>query len=166
MDQQINQTFEIYPHQYEENDVAETLNNFSEAIRNGNLNKIMSFYSEDIRAFDMMPPLEFNNKAVYQKRAWEDCFTKVFSFPVNYSYLHPKIELSGNIAFVYSLIHMSGDMIKGQKNVDTWLRNTTCLKKFGGQWLIIHEHMSVPVDNNMQAMMTLSPDGGNEAQFH
>ncbi len=165
MEQQNYQTFELNPHQYEQNDVAQTLTDFSEAIRNGNIHTIMSFYEEEIRAFDMMPPLSINNKLAYQKN-WEECFTNFFQFPVNYSYIEPKIEMSGNLAVVHSLIHMSGDSIHGE-NMDCWLRSTMILKKHGVQWLISHEHNSTPLDPETgKGLMNLSPDGNNEAQMH
>lgn len=165
MEQQLYQAFELTPHQYEQNDVAQTLVDFSEAIRNGNINTIMSFYEEGIRAFDMMPPLAITSKSTYQKN-WEECFTNFFQFPVNYNYVQPKIEISGNIAVVHSLIHMSGDSVHGE-NMDCWMRSTICFKKHGVQWLISHEHTSTPLDPlTGKGLMNLSPDGGNEAQMH
>ena len=164
MEQQTYQAFELNPHQYEQNDVAKTLTDFCEAIRNGNIHKIMSFYEEEVRVFDMMPPLAFSKQS-FQKTQ-EECFTNFFQFPINYSFVQPKIEMSGNLAIVHSFVHMSGDSIHGE-NMDAWVRSTICFKKHGVQWLITHEHNSVPLDMmTNKGLMNLSPDADNEVQMH
>lgn len=145
-------------------DVATFLENFAETIRNGNIDKIMSFYSKDIVAFDMMPPLSFNNFEKY-KRNWEVSFTEFFTFPVNFTFEQQKIDVSGDLAIVRSFIHMSGDSIHGE-NMESWLRSTIELKRIDGRWLITHEHNSVPLDEEtMKGIMTLSPGGDEHFQL-
>ncbi len=146
-------------------DVSTFLEGFAEAIRNGNIEKIMSYYSKDIVAFDMMPPLSFQSIHKY-KENWEKCFTEFFSFPVNYSYEDLKIDVSGDLAVARAFIHMNGDSIHGE-NMDAWLRTTLELKKIDGRWLIFHEHNSVPLDEvTMKGMMNLSPTGGESSYQH
>ena len=146
-------------------DVTTFLENFSETVRNGNIEKIMSYYSNDIVAFDMMPPLCFYNKSTYKKN-WEKCFTDYFAFPVNFSFEQQKINVSGELAVVRSFVHMSGDSIHGE-NMECWLRNTMELKQIDGRWLITHEHNSVPIDEiTMKGMMHLTPTGDFEIYQH
>jgi ketosteroid isomerase-like protein len=129
----------------------------AKAIREGDLRKIMSFYSEDVRAFDMMPPSQFINKSSYQKEAWEECFTDVFEFPVEFEQHDLRIHADGDVAYSHCLIHMKGMTIDGQM-LDAWTRNTTGWKKMGGHWLIVHEHNSVPLDKESGlGLMTLAP---------
>ena len=142
---------------YQRDEVYQTLENFAEAIRGGDIKKIMSFYAEEVIAYDMMPPLEFTNKDKYQK-SWEECFTSYFKFPVHFDYEKQKFAIEGDIAFTHALVHMSGESKSGEK-MNSWMRNTTCLKKFGAKWLITHEHNSVPLDmNTTKGLMDLRPE--------
>ena len=39
-----------------------------------------------------------------------------------------------------------------------WLRTTTCYRKVGGEWLVTHEHNSVPFDvETGKASLALQP---------
>jgi ketosteroid isomerase-like protein len=104
----------------------------------------------------MMPPLEFSGRDKYEK-SWQECFTNYFKFPVNFDYEKQKITIEGNVALTHALVHMSGESKDGEK-MDMWMRNTTCLKKAGDKWLIIHEHNSIPMDNDMKGLIDLRPE--------
>ena len=163
MENLFSQTFDLNPYQYEQNIVALTLADFAEAMRNGNIHIIMSFYDEDLRIFDLMPPLAFNNKNSFEK-ILERSFTSYFQFPVNFSFIEPKIEISGNIAIVHSFINICGDSIH-DGYINNWMRSTIGLKKYGAQWLINHEHNSVPLDSNtMKGVMNLPPEVQTETE--
>ena len=141
---------------YLRDEVYQTLENFAEAIRIGNIEHIMSFYSDDVVAYDMMPPLEFTGKDNYQK-SWEDCFSNQFKFPIHFDYEKQKISIEGNVAFTHALVHMIGEPQFGENKLEMWMRNTTCLKKFGDKWLITHEHNSIPVDSELKGLANLHP---------
>jgi ketosteroid isomerase-like protein len=49
------------------------------------------------------------------------------------------------VAFSHSINRISGTLQNGQKT-GFWLRMTACWRRIDGQWLIEHEHVSVPVD--------------------
>lgn len=147
-----------YDHKtYQKDEVYQTLESFAEAIRKGDINHIMSFYADDVIAYDMMPPLEFTGKDKYQK-SWQECFTSYFKFPVQFDYEKQKFAIEGDVAFTHALVHMSGEPKNEEKKVDMWMRNTTCLKKFGDKWLITHEHNSIPLDNDMKGVTDLRPE--------
>lgn len=127
------------------------------AVRAGDLRKIMAFYSDDVRAFDLMPPPQFINKSSYKKEAWENCFTQVFRFPVEFEQHDLRVHAEGDVAYSHCLIHMRGETLDGQ-SMESWCRNTTGWQKIGGHWLIVHEHNSVPLDKeNGFALMNLAP---------
>jgi len=141
---------------YQRDEVYQTMESFAEAIREGDIKHIMSFYSDEVVAYDMMPPLEFSGKDKYEK-SWQECFTSYFKFPLNFDYEKQKFSIEGNVAFTHALVHMSGESKDGEK-MDMWMRNTTCLKKSGDKWLIIHEHNSIPMDNEMKGLTNLHPE--------
>lgn len=132
-------------------------NELAKAVRAGDLRKIMSFYSDDVRAYDMMPPLQFINKSSYQKEAWENFFTQVFEFPVEFEQHDLRVHADGDVAYSHCLIHMKG-MTLGGETIEAWTRNTTGWQKIGGHWIIVHEHNSVPLDKeDGSGLMNLAP---------
>ena len=153
---QVPEFFQEYSSQSEAA-IRAYLNEFATAIRSGDSARIMSFYAEDIVAFDMMPPLEFKSKSAYQKEAWEDCFTRFFEFPVDFEYHDLRVHADGDVAFAHSLVHMKGRAKSGE-TMESWLRNTTCLQRMDGHWQITHEHNSVPLDKATgNGLMDLAP---------
>ncbi len=128
-----------------ESEIRALEHELSKAIREGDSAKIMSFYTDDVRAYDMMPPLQFINKRSYQKEAWEDCFSNVFQFPVEFEQHDLRVHADGDVAYSHCIIHMRGQTRDGQV-MEAWTRNTTGWEKVEGQWLIVHEHNSVPLD--------------------
>lgn len=141
----------------EQSEIKDVLDDFAEAIRNGDLDEIISFYSEDLTAFDMMPPLRFEGVEKYRRIAWKECFTDAFTFPVHYEWNEMKIEVQGDLAIAYGLIHMKGKF-KGGDEMEAWLRNTTCFKQVDANWLISHEHNSAPSSMDGKVLMNLPPD--------
>lgn len=137
--------------------VRQFLQDFANAIQRGNIEDIMSFYSRDIVAFDMMPPLEFKSVEEYRS-SWVECFTSVFEFPMDFSFNEQRVIAHGDVAFVTSIVHVRGVFKDTGKSIENWLRSTIGLKKTGSEWKIVHEHNSVPLDEkNLRGMMDLVP---------
>ncbi len=55
------------------------------------------------------------------------------------------VTTDGQLGFAHYVIHMTGVAKDGSKAEMTF-RLTDCLKKIKGKWLIVHEHVSFPVD--------------------
>ncbi len=65
--------------------------------------------------------------------------------------LHTKIltlMIAGdsNIAFAFSTQHLTAKSKNGGPNLDIVFRETDCFQKKSGQWLLIHQDLSVPFD--------------------
>ena len=44
------------------------------------------------------------------------------------------------------------------QEVDLWTRVTNCFRRIDGEWLMIHDHVSVPIDlATGKALLNLSP---------
>ena len=55
------------------------------------------------------------------------------------------------------LIHSTGTLATGNE-VDYWVRTTNAFRRVDGNWLITHEHVSLPVDlRTRTAVMDLVP---------
>lgn len=131
---------------------------YEAAIKKQDLDKIMSFYSPDIVAFDIVPPLQFNGIKSYRK-SWEEAFASCVSDSEMKSEVKDlNITANDTIAYAHGLVHNIMTPKNGEK-VDMWMRCTRCFEKQGGKWLITHEQYSVPVDfKSGKALMDLKPE--------
>ncbi|MEV4132933.1 nuclear transport factor 2 family protein [Dactylosporangium sp. NPDC049742] len=56
-----------------------------------------------------------------------------------------EITAGADLAFCHFLVRISGTMRDGAE-VGMWVRATSCLRRRGDAWTIVHEHASVPFD--------------------
>lgn len=125
------------------------------SLHDKNIDGVMSMYAPDVVSFDIVPPLRYVGADVFRK-VWEEVFS-VYQGPIDYEIHDPTITVGDDVAFVYSLNHISGTLITGQKT-DLWLRWTACFRKINGKWLIIHHQNSVPADlQTGRAVLDLKP---------
>ena len=117
------------------------------AFRTKDTDKIMSLYEHDEKlvVFDVVPPRQYVGWDTYHKD-WQDFFA-MFSGPVTFDLSDLSITTDGNLAYSHSIQHVAGDLKAGGK-LDLTVRLTDVYRKIGGKWLIVHEHVPVPVDLN------------------
>jgi ketosteroid isomerase-like protein len=126
-----------------------------EAFRARDIDGVMSIYARELVSFDLVPPLRYVGAGAYRKR-WEETFSS-FQGPIVYEIHDLDITTGDDVAFGHSLNRLSGTMNNGQKT-DLWVRSTACFRKINGKWLIVHTHVSVPVDLvNGKAVLDLKP---------
>jgi ketosteroid isomerase-like protein len=101
----------------------------------------MTHYAPDIVVYDVMQPLEITSAADYRKNI-ERWFASMLG-PIDYEMSELRVSMSDSHAFCHSLSHIKGARKTGGK-ADYWVRVTTCFQKANGQWLIGHEHVSMP----------------------
>jgi uncharacterized protein (TIGR02246 family) len=129
--------------QNDEAEIKRVLEGGVEAIRDKNIEGVMSLYAQDVVSFDIVPPLRYVGADAFRK-AWEAVFSS-FQGPIGYEMHDPTITVGDDVAFSYSLNRISGTMNNGLKT-DLWLRWTACWRSINGKWLIVHHQNSVPVD--------------------
>lgn len=122
------------------------------AINAKDVNGIMKIYvpDESLVVFDILPPRQYVGANAFRKD-WEN-FLTAFKGPVKFEISDLHVEADGTIGYSHSIQHVSGTDPKGGPIDVTW-RDTAAYRKIGGNWLIVHEHGSVPVD-----MATGKPD--------
>ena len=109
------------------------------------LDEAMQFYAsgDEVALFDVMGPLrEFKgNKAI------RDHFAELLK-----EYKEPKVDIieikvisDGQLALARSVQHITGKGPDG-KTVEETFRQTDLWRKTDGQWKIIDQHISIPVD--------------------
>ena len=105
----------------------------------------MSFYApgNNLIAFDAFIPQQYKSAADY-KKAYDDFFV-AFPGPAKSVISDMNIKVSGNLAYASCIDKWT---ITGTDNkpIDMIFRATNVFENTSGNWLIIHEHLSFPVD--------------------
>jgi uncharacterized protein (TIGR02246 family) len=140
----------------DEGQIRERIDNWAKAVRSKDVNGVMSHYAADILTFDLAPPLEHKGADAYRKN-WEKWFP-TFRGPIGYEIRDLSITANDDIAFCHSLNRISGTRTNGEET-DVWVRATACYRKIDGKWVVIHEHLSVPMymDGSDRAALDLKP---------
>lgn len=126
-----------------ESEVRALLDSQSEAMRTKDIDRLMSVYSPDIIYFDTVPPLQYAGAAALRGRflQWFDGWKGSLGMEIR----DRKIVASGDIAVAHWLSRASGTLKNGRE-VGSWVRATNCCQRSNHRWLIMHEHVSWPVD--------------------
>jgi ketosteroid isomerase-like protein len=126
-----------------QSDVRTLIDNQSEAIRTKDVDRLMSLYSPDVVYFDVVPPLQYAGAAALRGRflQWFDGYSGSLGMDIR----DLNILASGDIAVAHWLSRVSGTLKNGRE-VGSWVRATSCCQWSHHEWLITHEHISLPAD--------------------
>ena len=115
------------------------------AVNAKDINGIMAYYTPDetLLVFDAVTPRQYLGARAYRKD-WED-FLSFYPSAVHADLTDWKAETDGNLAYGHGIFHTIGPDKDG-KTLDMTLRVTDVFKKIDGKWLVVHEHVSWPVD--------------------
>ena len=118
---------------------------FVAAVKAKDVDAVMKVYvpDESLFVFDVIPPRQYVGAKAYAKD-WTDLFG-MFKGPVNFEISDLSVSADGTMGYGHSIQHISGSDGKGQP-IDVTVRVTDVYRKLNGNWLIVHEHVSVPVD--------------------
>jgi ketosteroid isomerase-like protein len=119
--------------------------NFSDAVNARNVDKIMASYEHGPKLvfFDVVPRQDYLGWDAY-KKDWQH-FLSAFNGPIAFEIQGLDITAVGDFAYSHSFQHVTGQTAAG-KHADYTVRVTDVYRKTNGQWLIVQEHVSVPVD--------------------
>jgi ketosteroid isomerase-like protein len=139
----------------DEADIRRRMDTWAEAIRSTDLDRVASHYASEIASFDVGPPLRHAG-AEAKRKNWAGLFA-MFQRPLDYEIRDLTITVGDDVAFAHSLNRIRGTMKDGRSH-DAWVRFTACFRKFDSNWLIVHDHVSVPVDPpSGKALTNLAP---------
>ena len=118
---------------------------FVAAFKAKDLDGIMKVYAPDqtLVVFDVVPPRQYVGAAAYRKD-WQT-FLDSFDGPITVELTDLDVGADRNLAYSHSIQRVAGTDKQGKK-LDLTVRVTDVYKKIRGRWLIVHEHVSVPVD--------------------
>ncbi len=140
----------------DETQIQQLIDGWVKALRAKDIEGVMSHYAPDILLFDIAPPLQYKGTDAYRKN-WEEWFA-TWEGQIGYEIRDLSITVGDGIAFSHSLNRIHGKRTNGEQT-DLWVRVTACRRKINGNWLITHEHVSVPfyMDGSYKAAVDLKP---------
>jgi ketosteroid isomerase-like protein len=142
-------------HAADEAGIRQQIDTLAQAIRSMDLEGVKPMYAADIVSFDFVPPLQHVGAAAKWKN-WADVFA-VYQRPLGYEIRDLTLTVGENVAFGHSLNRISGTLKNGTRT-GYWVRWTGCFLKIDGNWLIVHDQVSVPVDvASGRAVLNLEP---------
>ena len=125
------------------------------AVRDKDINALMSNHAPDVLSFDVLNPLQNTGAEIIRGRA--EKWLSSYQSPIGYEVRDLSITTDETVAFCHYLYRVSGTLKDGGE-VDMWVRATVGLRKIDGKWTITHEHQSVPFDvETGKASLDLKP---------
>jgi ketosteroid isomerase-like protein len=121
--------------------IRELIENWAKAVRTKKINGILANHSPEILMFDVPPPIQSKRIEAY-KKTW-DLFFSWSHDPVVFDIKEMNITAGNDVAFVTALMRCAGTEANGE-TIELEFRLTIGLRKIGGQWIIMHEHHSIP----------------------
>ena len=121
--------------------IRELVENWASAVRARDLQGILANHSPDILMFDVPPPLASKGLEAYAK-TW-DLFFSWSNDPVIFDINSMDITAGSDVAFVAALMRCAGIEKSGER-IELEFRLTIGLRKIGQQWMVLHEHHSIP----------------------
>jgi uncharacterized protein (TIGR02246 family) len=119
------------------------IEDWAAAVRTKDLAGILRHHSADMLMFDVPPPFESRGLEEYRK-TW-DLFFAWSHEPVVFDIVEMRVTAGRDVAFVAAVMQCSGRETTGQ-DVQLIFRLTVGLRKTESQWIVTHEHHSIPAE--------------------
>lgn len=128
------------------------------AIANADAEAAIEPLAHDVVVYDLQPPLAFvgaDARDAEELRAWLKTW-KTLGPCVEFR--ESRILIDGGLGIAYGLSRMRGEKI-GEGAVELWFRTTLVFERIEDNWIIVHEHNSVPMkmDGSGLAAVDLKP---------
>jgi uncharacterized protein (TIGR02246 family) len=131
------------------------IDQWRKAVSAKDVDRVMALYTDDVVAYDVVPPLQYVGKAAY--RADYQQFFSQYESDLHVETRDLQVGASGELAYATGLQMISGTLKHGGKS-GAWVRFTSLYRKVDGKWLDFHDHVSVPADiESGKAMLDLKP---------
>jgi uncharacterized protein (TIGR02246 family) len=131
------------------------LDHWTKAVSAKDVDRVMELYTDDVLAYDVVPPLQYLGKAVY--RADYQQFFSQYESDLHVETRDLHVGTTGELGYATGLQMISGTLKHSQKS-GVWVRFTSLYRKVNGKWLDFHDHVSVPVDIEYgKAVLDLKP---------
>jgi ketosteroid isomerase-like protein len=123
-----------------ETQIRELIENWAEAVRKKDIDGILAYHSEDFVMYDVPEPFQSVGLEAYRK-TWDTFYkyTKLGVFDIH----ELNIVAGEDVAFAHAKMQCE-DKSTSDDYIPLDFRLTVGLKKINNQWMILHEHHSIP----------------------
>jgi uncharacterized protein (TIGR02246 family) len=122
-------------------EVRQLVTEWADAVRRKDLAGILRHHAPDVLMFDVPPPLQSKGIDAY-RQTW-DLFFSWSHEPVVFDIREMSVTAGDDVAFVAAVMRCSGRETTGE-DIELQFRLTVGLRKTEGQWIVLHEHHSIP----------------------
>jgi ketosteroid isomerase-like protein len=126
-----------------ETEVKELFVQWEQAVRNEDFAGIRAHHSEDFLMFDVPPPFLSRGLDAYME-TWK-LFYSSQARPITFYFEQLDVKASDDVAFASGI--GTCRYIEHDKEASLKFRLTMGFQKRAGNWLIVHEHHSVPAES-------------------
>jgi ketosteroid isomerase-like protein len=100
-----------------------------------------NYVTDGLLVFDDAMPFEIRGVDDWRK-TWTRVFASAKSFEVKISEF--VVETSGDLGVAHGVVHI--DYVGDKGKLSETARLTEAYRRVDGNWLIFHEHLSIPID--------------------
>jgi len=127
--------------QSHDSEIRDLLDGWADACRAKDIDRLMSLYAADIVYFDVVPPLQFTGRDEVRRNfiRWFD----QYDGPIGLETRDLTVVTGADVAFANLVVLDSGTRNNGIEGTVA-VRATVCCRRSSDQWLITHEHISIP----------------------
>jgi uncharacterized protein (TIGR02246 family) len=129
----------------DEQEIRALENQFAAAFNAKDVDAIMKFYvpGNELFVFDVGVPRQHIGWEDY-KKDWQE-FLAMVPGPLKFDISELSVTTDGKLGFSHSIQHLVWKGTDGSP-MEMTVRATDVYRKIDGRWLIVQEHVSVPVD--------------------
>ncbi len=139
----------------DEAQIRKLITDRAKAMQTKDINVLMASYSPNVIEYDAVNTLQYSGINEARKRA--ESWFGAYNGGIGYETRDMKITTSSDVAFCHFLYCVSGTLNSGGA-VNMWVRDTVCFQKIEGNWVVTHEHTSVPFEaESGKASLALQP---------
>ena len=123
--------------------IQELMHQWARAVQAKDIQAVLAHHSDDILMFDVVFPLQSKGIQLYRD-SWVNDVFPWFRDDGKFELTELEVTAGDTVAFCTGIINCSGT--ENGKKVSYRLRLTTGLKNIDGQWTVMHQHFSEPVE--------------------
>jgi uncharacterized protein (TIGR02246 family) len=124
----------------DEGQIRQLVQNWAQAVRNRDLQNVLKFHSDDIVMYDVPKPFQSVGLDAYRK-TWDTFFA--YTKPGVFDIQKLTVFADNHIAFCFATMKCA-DKSNSVDYIELDFRLTIGLQKTNDQWMIVHEHHSIP----------------------
>ncbi|MEX0784354.1 MAG: nuclear transport factor 2 family protein [Dehalococcoidia bacterium] len=127
----------------EANEVRKIVEEWAAGVRAQDIDAVLKRHSTDLLMFDVVGPVHLEGLDAY-RNTWAEQFFPWHGGTGRFDLVDLKVSAGADVAFATALLECAGTE-DGQRVAFT-LRLTIGLEKRDGEWIVVHEHHSQPLD--------------------